>query len=435
MKKLISTSFNKFKQHEFSKSVATLATGTIISQIIPILFSPIISRIYSPQDYALVAAYSSITVILTIIATGMYDSALMIDKEDSEAINTGSFAILITFLVTIISAIFFLLYGRSVTRWIGSDDLGFWIFLAPITILFHGFYQTLNVWNNRKGRYKRMASNRIIMTLITTSATLYFGYLGFAGKGLILSLIIGQAISFILLLIQTIRNDKEMFHFISWPLIWRSAKMHKHFPIYNMPQGFLDGLRESGLIWVISFFFGATALGYFSFAKNILMRPLQVIGNSVGNVFFQKASKVYHETNDIYKISKKTVIGLFLIGFPFAIVIFLWGESIFTIIWGQTWVEAGKFSKILIFWLLLNFIASPLGFVPIILKKQRQFFIFSVLTAAVPTGLFYFLGKTGYNIETSMIMYALTNIFFIIVFIKWIDLIIKKVCVPLPISS
>lgn len=418
---------DKFKNTEFTKSVLTLMSGTFISQLIPMLFSPVVSRIYEPSDYALVAGYSSITVMLTIIATGMYDSALMIDKEDKDAINTGAFAILITIVISLISILIFLFLNNSIIKWVGNENLEFWLFLAPLTIFFHGLYQTLNVWNNRKGRYKLLASNKIIMTIITTSATIYFGYLGFKGKGLIMSLLIGQGVSFVLLLTQTVRNDKLLFSFFSWELMIKSAKEHKDFPLYNMPQGFIDGFRESGLIWIISFFFGATSLGSFSFTKNILLRPLQIIGNSVSQVFFQKASEIYNKTNDIYEISKKTFLFLLFLGLPFALFIFVWGENVFSFVFGQKWEEAGRFSKILIFWLLLSFVTSPLGFIPLILKKQKQFFFFTLLTAFVPTFLFYIFGSLGKSIEASMIIYSLSNIFFIIIVIKWIDYIIKRV--------
>ncbi len=424
--KKISGLLHRLRKSEFSKGIAMLATGTVLSQVIPVLFAPVVSRIYEPQDYALVAAYTSVTVILTIIATGMYDSALMIDKEDSQAINTGCVALLITASVALVSFIAFLFLKGYIAGWLGNKDLGLWLFLAPFTILFSGFYQTLTVWNNRKGRYKRLASNRIIMTIITTAATVYFGFIGFKSKGLILSLFIGQAASFLLLLVQTLRNDRPLFVHISWPAMLTSAREHRDFPAYNMPQGLLDGFRESGLIWILSSFFGAAALGSFSFAKHILMRPLQIIGNSVGQVFFQKASTTYHQTGDVYPISKKTTLLLFSIGLPFAVLIFLWGETIFSLVFGPSWVEAGKFSKILIAWLLLSFVASPLGFIPLILKKQKQFFYFSVLTATIPILVFYICGKAGQGIESAMTVYAMTNILLILLFIRWISAIAKK---------
>jgi len=40
---------------EFSKNVLTLMTGTTIAQAIPVAISPILTRLYTPEDFGVVA--------------------------------------------------------------------------------------------------------------------------------------------------------------------------------------------------------------------------------------------------------------------------------------------------------------------------------------------------------------------------------------------
>jgi lipopolysaccharide exporter len=417
--------YTKGAKNEFVKGVATLTTGTAVSQIIPLLIAPIIARLYNPSDYALLATYSSITILLTIIATGMYDSALMLDKNDENAVNTGAAAISITVGVTIISVFIMFFIRNKITRYTENNDVQFWLYLVPLTVFSHGIYQTLNVWNNRKGRYKRLAANKIIMTVITSALTLSLGCLGLHEKGLIVSLIFGQVMSLILLFLQTVRSDRVLFANVSKEKVLHSLKIHKDFPKYNMPQGFLDGVKESSLVWIISFFFGTNALGSFSFAKSILMRPLQIISSAVGQVFYQKASKIYNDTGNIKGISKKTFLTLLVIGFPFALIIFFWGETIFSLVFGSKWIEAGLFAQILIFWLLLSFVASPLSAIPLILKKQKQYFYCGILFNALPILVLYLICKIGISVLPAMATFAFSNILMLLIVFCWFYYILK----------
>ena len=72
---------------EFSRNVLTLMTGTTIAQAIPIAISPILTRIYTPEDFGMFALYMSIASILSVVATGWYELAIMLLKKDEDTVN------------------------------------------------------------------------------------------------------------------------------------------------------------------------------------------------------------------------------------------------------------------------------------------------------------------------------------------------------------
>lgn len=419
LKKII----NKISNNDFLKGATTLASGTIISQIIPFLIAPIISRLYTPSDYALLASFSAITAMFAVFSTGMYDSALMIDKTDNNAINTGSLALFFTLIVSVLSAMIILILKVFEIKEI--ENLGYWVFLIPLSIFFQGSYQTFNIWNNRKGRYKRLAKNRILTTTITSGSSILFGYFEMNAIGLLLSLIFGQIVSFLILFIQTYKEDSHVFGCISKQKLKESLFEHKDFPLFNLPQGFLDSFKESSLIWIISFYFGPTTLGAFSFAKSILMRPLQIINSAVGQVFYQRASHVYNNDGDLFILSKKTFLTLLLMGLPFTVVIYFFGQNIFTILFGNQWQLAGSFSEVLIFWLFISFVASPFGSIPIILKQQKNFFVWSILYNLLPIATIYFLCIKSRNLDYSISGFVISNILIMLLILIWISHLLK----------
>lgn len=263
------------------------------------------------------------------------------------------------------------------------------------------------------------------MTAITTSITLSLGFLHFHEKGLLISLIVGQTLAFLLLLGQTMKNDKLLFAFISKSEIKTALQRHIAFPKYNMPQGLLDGIKESSIVWIISNFFGMHTLGSFAFAKSILMRPLQIIGGAVNQVFYQKASSVYNETGNIYNLSKKTFFILFAVGLPFALIVFLWGDIIFSFVFSTKWKEAGAFAQILIFFLLFSFVGSAISSIPLILNNQKQFFHGALLITPIQISILFISGLLGRGIFFTLTSFSIISIFFYFIIFIWFYNIVK----------
>jgi len=369
---------------EYLAQISTLITGSAFAQMIPLIASPLIARIYSPNDYAVLAAYSSITIILTIIATGSFDMAQMLDLNDVEAINTGSLALVTTLVISTVSLVCMLMFMTQISNLTGNNSVSFWLYFVPVTVFLTGLTQTFTLWNNRKKRYKRISIIRILNTAGTTVLMLLLGYIGYGGNGLIIATIIGQAIALILLFTLTIYDDISLMKYISTKLMINSFIRHKDFLKYNMPQGFLDGIRESSILIIISNFFGAYALSSFSFTKSIIIGPLQLIGNSVSQVYYERASSSFLKTGSINKITKKTYMGITAVVAPFLLIILLFGENIFSYVFGNRWSQAGMISQILAVWLFVRVTTSSISTIPIIIGKLKHNFFISIIFNLVP---------------------------------------------------
>ena len=70
-----------------SHNILTLMVGTTLSQAVPIAIMPILTRIYTPEDFGLYAIYGAIITILGTIASGRYELAILLPDKDEDAIN------------------------------------------------------------------------------------------------------------------------------------------------------------------------------------------------------------------------------------------------------------------------------------------------------------------------------------------------------------
>ena len=78
---------------ESSENVLTLMTGTVIAQAIPTAIVPILTRVFTPRDFGLLALYGSIVSILSVVVTGCYELAVRFPKRDDEAKQVLNFLV------------------------------------------------------------------------------------------------------------------------------------------------------------------------------------------------------------------------------------------------------------------------------------------------------------------------------------------------------
>ena len=59
--------------------------------------------------------------------------------------------------------------------------------------------------------------------------------------------------------------------------------------------------------------------------------------------------------------------------------IFFFGEELFGFVFGQDWRGSGTYSEILVPMFMINFISSPISSLPLVLRKQKEFFKLAIL--------------------------------------------------------
>ena len=105
---------NKLKpKSEFSRNVLTLMTGTTIAQAIPIAISPILTRIYTPEEFGIFALYMAFISIGAAIVTGKYEMAILLPKRNEYAKYLVVISIFLTTCFSILLYIFYYIYRKS----------------------------------------------------------------------------------------------------------------------------------------------------------------------------------------------------------------------------------------------------------------------------------------------------------------------------------
>ena len=135
---------NQFKpQSEFSQNVLTLMTGSTLSQAIPIAVSPILTRLYKPEDFGLYAIFVAIITIIGTIVSGRYELAIILPKKDEDAINIFGLGILITIFITVLTAILVFVFNDSIVYLLNNQEMKYWVYLVPVSVFLAGCHNQL----------------------------------------------------------------------------------------------------------------------------------------------------------------------------------------------------------------------------------------------------------------------------------------------------
>jgi O-antigen/teichoic acid export membrane protein len=405
----------------FTSHVLTLMTGTAIAQLISFAGSPILTRQYLPDEFGVFALFAGIGTLISVISTGRYEYAIVLPENDNDAINLLILSFLLVVLTSIacwLSIEAYLILSKR------SYDAG--IYLLPVFVLSTGLYQALNLWNNRLKRFHVLSFSRIILSSSTVLVSIGFGYFGSKINGLFLGAIVGQVVAVLALGWWTFHDVRILSKNINSVAIRRLAKEYANFPKINVAHALFDNLNSTGTIFVVTYFFGASILGYYSFMMRILQAPTGMIGASVSQVFYQRIAETYAAGGNVAHLVKVLIKRLSIIALLPALIILLVGPSLFGLLFGEQWVIAGKYAQALIPFMYLYFVLAPLPLIPFIFSKQKEAFFMSacgnmlfILSIAISAIIFN-------SMIIGLILYSFLFVIYFFVYVNWIFKIIKR---------
>ena len=354
---------------EFSKNVLTLVTGTTVAQVIPIAISPILTRIYSPEDFGVLALFMSISLLIGTVASARYEQAILLPKENEEAISLIILSFLLLFFTTIIAFIIIILFHPQILSLLNNDSISRWLYFIPVMIFFLGSIQILNVFATRLKEYNIIAKANVFKSILLSTIQIIGGVLKVGVTGLISGQLISTFYTSIHLLKRTI-SYKTLKNTFSVRKVQNIAKRYHRFPKYSVFAIISNTLTQNVMNISVSTLFSITTLGFYSFANKIIAMPIHIIGNSIGQVFYQQASQEQKENGNsritFKAVLKKLAILSFVIFIPLYFVI----EEVFAFVFSEEWRVAGQFAKIVIPIIMIKFIVSPLSTVNNIFQKQ-----------------------------------------------------------------
>lgn len=374
MTSLLTKLKKRFPQGGFFRSVAVLAGGTAVGQGIVILASPVLTRLYTPEDFGTLAVYAAILGVVVVTASLRYELAIPLPKEHSLAASILIGSLALTGAISLITAVAIWLFGHLILQLTNTPLLLPYLWLIPISVLLTGSYQVFSHWASRNGQFTLIAYTKSLQGGVLVSVQLLGGLFGWGPLGLIAGVISGVGAGLGVL----IRRRTPVSVTSGSRGVLTALGQYRKFPLYNLWGALMNvaGLQAAPLL--LASFFAPAVAGYYALTLRVLSLPVALVGQAVGQVFYPTVAKMIHDRESSRSLVLKTATSLLTISLPVFLIVALLGPELFRFVFGPAWDDAGVYAQLLAPWLLLSFVSSPLSTFVLAKEKQQQAFLITL---------------------------------------------------------
>lgn len=399
--------FNK-GSHNY-KNISILILGNGIVMLIPLFISPILSRIYTVEDFGILTLYISAISLVSTISSGRFDHAILIAKTEKNATLLRKIAVVVTLVVCLLLSIIIVLFSDHILIKFNAESLGKAIYLIPFNIL---LFSIINIYTNtlnREKEYGFISTSKIIRTFSAGSTQLLIGFISNLGLGLVIGKLAGDILSFsyLRLKVSKIKNKFEIYK--SFKRVKYLLYKYKDFPKVNSFHAFINELSKSSVPLILGFYFGERIVGYYGLSFMVCVVPVIIFASAFNQVFSKDFSEKFNNGKSFYEYAKKMLFRIIIFSIiPFGFLMLL-GPELFGFIFGEEWIIAGKFVQLLSPYLMIVFIITPFNYIPMIYGEQKKSFIIE-LVLSISRILALIIGANISDAYMAIFLFSLTSL-------------------------
>ncbi len=333
--------------NQFTKHLRTMAVGSGLAYAIPLLALPILSRLYSPEQFGVVGSVTALAALSALFLTLRYELAIVLPQDDQEAeiiaAVTSAMALAAIVPMTVVLWALAAVLGGS-----GSDvdrvlEVASWI--PPYAILI-GWTQVGTCLANRYRMYPSIASASVSQQVGIAGLAALLGVVARGGSGLVVARVAGQALAVAIFVAAHLRWMRRLPALLRDPRRLALLREHYRFPVFNVPYSLLGTFSREALVLLFTGFGNLAAAGHYGLARLLLMAPASLLSASLSQLFYREAASSAGSdafagfTFELQRVS--VVLGALPFGY-----LAIFGPEILSIAFGDRWLEAGRYAALL----------------------------------------------------------------------------------------
>lgn len=331
----------------FAKNIRVMLFGFAMAQAIPLLASPLLTRLYAPDAFGLQTLFTSWAAALAVIATLRLDLATVLAEDEAEAAELVGFVFL---QVTILMAVLILLaalFAPLLARMSGHPGQVGWVWgLLPmaVAVAFFQMSSGLLAWAKRFGR---VSQAQVLNQLSYLAVAVGIGLTASSVQGLAIAKLAGQlvAAAALLLVLRSLKLPISLPRFSRLPHLWR--RFHP-FVLFNTPYSLIGVVGREVPVFAFSVISATASAGFYGLARTMLGAPAMLLAASLSQVFYREAAE--HQGTEHLKTLTAMLLGVSTrASAPLFALIAVWGDVIFSMVFGADWANAGLYAMILSF--------------------------------------------------------------------------------------
>lgn len=361
------------------KGMVTMALGSGAAKAIALLVVPLLTRIYTPQDYGVLSVFTSLIFLLVPFLTFRYVMAIPLPRRDGLAMNLLALSCLLMVITTSLITLILALFGEVLLAPFSMQALVPWWWLLGLGLLGTAGYETATLWASRRRAYKPIARSQITQSIGGALAKLGLGLAGLTSVGLLVGQVVTQSAGTGSLVRRFYADLQENWRYVSWTRIRQAASLYRRFPTWRMPSQVLLAFSIQAPVLLTALIYDAGTTGQLGLAIMAISLPMALIGDNMSKAYYAEMSAIGRKHPDkIHQVTWSVIRTLTALSIAPVAVLALFGEPLFTLVFGEQWGAAGRYAAILSLFLLSQFATSPVVRVFSVMGRERVFLFINV---------------------------------------------------------
>jgi len=360
-----------FAQGTFGANAAKVGGGAALGQLLVLGASPILTRLYTPEEFGILAVFASIIGVVFAFIAGRYEVAIPLPEEDDQAASLTIVGYIIVLSLSLVSGVALFFGGRQIVQWTNTPDLQPYLWLIPVGLFGAGMYQVLNYWVIRQKAYAVIARTKVTQNAARVSSQIGIGLLSSGPLGLLVGEVLGRVGGVGSFAFYTFRETADQFKAVSFRGVSKAARRYRRFPLLAAPSALLNKASTNLPALLFASIFSPAVAGWFALSQRVIGLPVWLVSQAVNQVYLGEAAEIKQRSStELQNLFTKLSAVLLALGLIPALVLGVFGDMLFAFVFGENWAEAGQYAEYLSAAFLAQIIVVPLSMTLNILEQQ-----------------------------------------------------------------
>ncbi len=400
------------------RGMAVLATGSLVARVVGLAAIPVLTRIYGPEDFGVLAVFTALVAMLVPILTLRYVVAVPLPRHDGMAMNLMVLSTGLMFVMLLVIGLLLWAFGPALLGLMSMDVLAPWWWLILFGLMGTGAYEIMSMWSTRQRAYKTVAQTQVTQSVLGAVVKIGLGFLALKPFGLLLGQIAAQSGGISTLGRKFWSEFKANLRFVNSRRLKLVAGRYRGFPIYRLPSQFLLVFSMQAPLLFTAAFYGPEATGQLGLALMALALPINLLGQSMSRAYYAEIAKIgRRQPEKVLVLAQKVSQRLLILSIVPVVALFFWGSHVFMIGFGAEWKLAGDLASVLSIYLMFQFVAAPSSETLNVYEALSKIFILNLLRVIIIYFSFYISSSMNFSLKGTIILYSLCMSLYYIVYI------------------
>jgi O-antigen/teichoic acid export membrane protein len=352
------------------RAITVSVSGAALGQLIVLAASPLLTRLYTPEDFGVLGVFTALLGILGIAVSLRYELVIPLAEDNARVVNLLALSLVLTSVFSSLVGVILWCWGEVITGWLNAEALHSLLWLLPVGLLAVGCARILIHWWIRRQAFGRITRTQITRSFGRVVTQIGFGLLVPGPLGLLVGHVVGQSAGITTLALAFHRSEGGMLRAIRLGEMARAAARYGNLATLATGAAMLEAGGRLGPAMLVAALYGVEVAGWFALAQRILRTPV-LLSTAVARVYLGEAPRLARAGGEgMYALFKATTLQLLAFGVLALGLVVIAGPQLFALVFGSVWAEAGRFAQFLALVTLGQLVVGPVAQTLTVLERQ-----------------------------------------------------------------